>query len=95
MRGAAIVSTASPGSTQKKARRDSSEASGAGPSVGTASSREPPGPAPQDLEMGRGDQGMSNSDITPRADRDKRAPEDNGSGAGSPTKMQKISSVTI
>ena len=68
-------------------REAASEASGAGPSAGAASSRDPPRSATQGLEMGRGDQDMSNGDITPRVDRDKREPEDNGRGVGSPTQM--------
>lgn len=62
----------------KKLREAASEASGAGPSAGAAPSRDPPKSATRDLEMGRGDQDMSNCDITPRVDRDKREPEDNG-----------------
>ena len=75
---AATECTASPSSTQKDARRDFSEATGAGPSAGDAASRDPPNPAPQNLEMGDGDQDMQGGDVTPRADRDKREPEVNG-----------------
>ena len=38
---------------------------------------------------------MSSEDITPSVDREKREPEDNGRGVGSPSKMQKISSVAV
>lgn len=76
-------------------RESASEASGVGPFADAASSRDRPKPTTRDSEIGRGDQDMSNGDITLRVDRDKREPEDNGRGVGSPTKMQKTSSDTI
>ena len=38
---------------------------------------------------------MRGGEVTPRADRGKGEHEDNGRGVGSPTKMQKVSSVVI